>query len=50
MTLGQRIKFTTVENLKDWKATKIMSGLNVVINLYNSQHFKIKTTYMDNEF
>ena len=34
VTLGQWIKFTTVENLKDRKAATIMSGLKSVINLY----------------
>ena len=50
VALGQRIKFTTVENLMERKATTVMIGLNAVINLYSSQHFKIKTMYMDNEF
>ena len=50
MTLGHRIKFTTVEILKDCKAATIMNGLKAVVNLYNSQNFKIKTMFMDNKF
>ena len=50
MTLRQRIKFTTIENLKECKSTTIMSGLKVVIILYNSQKFNIGTMFMDNKF
>ena len=42
VNLGKRIKFTTVENLKDWKAETIMSGLKSVINLYKIKFSPLK--------
>ena len=50
VTLGERINFTTVDNLKDYKATTIISRLKLVINFYKNQSFTIKTMFTDNYF
>ena len=34
ITLGQKVKFTTVENIADWKAKTLLKGLSNTASLY----------------
>ena len=45
VTLGQQIKFMTVENLKYCKSTTIMSGLKSVINFYETKVSPLELFY-----
>ena len=50
VTLGQRVKFTAVENLPNYRAPTLMKGMRSVISLYNKQNWSISTVFMDNKF
>ena len=50
VTLGQKIKFTTAENISDRKAKTLLQGLQNMTSLYNKQNVNIATLFMDNEF
>ena len=50
ITLGKRIKFTTVSNLPNRKATTLLANLKAVRNVYQHRGSSVTTMFMDNEF
>ena len=50
ITLGKRIKFTTVSNLPNRKATTLLANLKAVRNVYKHRGSSVTKMFMDNEF
>jgi hypothetical protein len=50
ITLGKRVKFTTVANLPNRKATTLLANLKAVRNVYTHRGSSVSTMFMDNEF
>ena len=50
ITLGKRVKFTTVSNLPNQKAKTLLENLKVVRNVYTHRGSSVSTMFMDNEF
>ena len=50
LTLGNRIKFTTLGNVCDHKEMTILFGLTAVRHIYGERGYNISTMCMDNEF
>ena len=50
VTLGQQVKYTTIENLPNrWEMT-LLKGIRLVISLYNKQKYSISTMFMKNGY
>ena len=50
ITLGKRVKFTTIANIPNRQAATLLTGLDAVENIYKQCGYNISTMYMDNEF
>ena len=49
ITIRQKVKFSTAENIADRKAKTLLKGLRNTTSLYNKQNVSITTLFMDNE-
>ena len=50
VTLGQRVKFTTIESLINYPALTLLKGIQSFISLYNEQKYSIYTMFVENYF
>ena len=45
--LGKNIKFTTIENVADWKAATLLKSLRSMKSVYTNKNIFIKFLFMD---
>ena len=50
ITLGQLMKFTTIENVPNYWAPTLLKRIQSVIRLYNKQKYSIPTMFTYNKF
>ena len=50
VSLGQGIKFTTIEHMKDWRARTLIKGIDTITSVSNNHSMIIDNTFIDNEF
>ena len=50
VSLGQGIKFTKIEHMKDWRAGTLINGIDTITSVSNNHSMIIDNTFIDNEF